>query len=159
MTVHSFLSYILLRFSIKWALDFPSFQTTHSSVFQKHLLESHKVSECQQHVKDIPWDFLFVLPAEDGEIDFKFHHILSVPVHHLVGCCKLLLLRSNSCITQTNVWADWFLWRHWRHQLTLGGWVCFKWKTDEMKWCHILHEQLYESVHVEVRDPLHQLLL
>lgn len=42
-------------------------KTTHSFVFQKHLLEGHEVSERQQHVKDVIWHLLFVLPADQPE--------------------------------------------------------------------------------------------
>lgn len=38
--------------------------TTHSSVLQKHLLEGYEVSERQQHIKDVTWHLLFVLPAD-----------------------------------------------------------------------------------------------
>lgn len=43
-------------------------QTTHRSVFQKHLLEGHEVSKGQQHVKDVTWHLVFVLPADEREM-------------------------------------------------------------------------------------------
>lgn len=54
---------------------FYGLQTTHSSVFQKHLLKSHEVSECEQHVKDVTWHLLFVLPAGGREKQRESNHI------------------------------------------------------------------------------------
>lgn len=71
---------------------FPSSQSTHISVIQKHLLEGHEISECKQHVKDVTRHLLFVLPG-DGR---QTHCMMSLITFFYVLLCHLVAHSKNN---------------------------------------------------------------
>lgn len=90
--------------------------TTHSSVFLKHLFKGHEVSERQQHVEDVTWDFLFMLPVVETKNTENHILFLMVPLHHLVAW-NISHCRATGA-SNTQVWAycccecKWTSWHH-----------------------------------------------
>lgn len=119
--------------------------TTHSSVLQKHLLEGYEVSERQQHIKDVTWHLLFVLPADRRKTLWISTHFQctamppSGPLQNNISEAQQVH-QTNYCVSWLVAFSDTIYVTYWIQ----SGWVVLKWPQGSVVTSHLTWAALWK---------------